>query len=154
MAFIAHIPSSSTNIIYEVVSYPSGKMTCTCPGFTHRKYCKHIEQVKDLIPNKTNPTTSGKCSRCGKNTGDNRYPYCNQCEWIISGGTGLRPTAHLENIPEAEYSLTDKFYGRVGSDDPTRERYVNQQKVTKGKLPNGKIATQEGSRWLYSRRIC
>ena len=144
MALVANIKSDSSDEIYEVVIYPSGKATCTCPGAHYRQYCKHINRVQDLIAPSQKKKEHSPCQTCGKSTGSTKYPYCNQCEWEMFGGEGKRPVAHIQDIPAVSYTLTDKFYGKTGSDDPSRERYVQQQSVKNGLLPNGQKATQEG----------
>lgn len=32
----------SKGAVYHVTTYPNGRKTCTCPGYTFRKTCKHL----------------------------------------------------------------------------------------------------------------
>lgn len=36
------IVKGSKGITYTVTTLPTGRQTCTCPGFTFRRTCKHI----------------------------------------------------------------------------------------------------------------
>lgn len=38
---VEKIRSSSSTKIYLVTTHPNGMKTCTCPGFTFRRFCKH-----------------------------------------------------------------------------------------------------------------
>lgn len=124
MPIIAEVKSSKSNIIYDVKLWPNKKATCTCPGFAFRKNCKHINKVKEIYSSKTSDRKKMQ-------------------EWVDFGGVDWKNVEYLPEPDPADNALSE-FYGRGESTDPDRERYVSQQKVSKGELPSGRRATQEG----------
>ena len=38
---VAKVKSSDGKKVYLVTTFPNGRQTCTCPGFTFRRFCKH-----------------------------------------------------------------------------------------------------------------
>jgi hypothetical protein len=38
--------SHTRNVEYKVLVYDNGRVECNCPGFTFRRKCKHVEQVR------------------------------------------------------------------------------------------------------------
>lgn len=43
---VVKVKSSDGKKVYTVTTYADGKMICSCPGYTYRRFCKHTERKK------------------------------------------------------------------------------------------------------------
>ena len=39
--------SASKDVEYHLMVFPSGKVLCSCPGFTYKGKCRHSDEVKE-----------------------------------------------------------------------------------------------------------
>jgi len=105
---IAVINNANNDSMY-VMNVHNGSINCNCGEFVADNKCQHIVQVEKLLYSgyiswdKTKPVSI--CKRCGIQEYDIIHPncvhkYCQQCEWYMSGGMGIRPFPVYHGQPE------------------------------------------------------
>ena len=140
MPQVAKIAGRDPGTFYDL-SIDDGNPHCTCPGFQHRNWCRHVESLgisfwrrpgKDGTMPEQEPIVRA-CGNCGMDTGGENYLYCRQCEWYMFGGDGVVPEIELPTPVESTMGVCSicGIEGRIASNGNCVSQTVCQKRQEK-----------------------